>query len=129
MFRAAVLAVRDYARKCGVKGVLLGLSGGMDSALVACIAVEALGAENVFGVLMPSRFSSGRVRTPQSSVPSDTDAQSTTPARAEPSSPAPTADTANAGPGLTANSSRRCACRGVICRCARSCAVMAAPTG
>ena len=59
MFRAAVLAVRDYARKCGVKGVLLGLSGGMDSALVACIAVEALGAENVFGVLMPSRFSSG----------------------------------------------------------------------
>ncbi|MBR4423916.1 MAG: NAD(+) synthase, partial [Mailhella sp.] len=59
MFRAAVLAVRDYARKCGVKGVLLGLSGGMDSALVACIAAEALGTENVFGVLMPSRFSSG----------------------------------------------------------------------
>ena len=58
LFRAAVLGVRDYARKCGVKGVLLGLSGGMDSALVACIAAEAMGKDNVLGVLMPSRFSS-----------------------------------------------------------------------
>ncbi|MBR3880694.1 MAG: NAD(+) synthase [Mailhella sp.] len=58
LFRAMVLGVRDYVRKCGMSGVLLGLSGGMDSALVACIAAEALGPENVLGVLMPSRWSS-----------------------------------------------------------------------
>jgi len=52
------LGVRDYARKCGFKGALLGLSGGIDSALTAAIAVEALGAENVLGVLMPSPYSS-----------------------------------------------------------------------
>lgn len=57
LFRAATLGVRDYVHKCGMKGVVLGLSGGMDSALVACIAVEALGAENVMAVLMPSRWS------------------------------------------------------------------------
>ncbi len=58
MFRAAVTAARDYARKCRIRGWLVGLSGGMDSALTACIAVEAVGAENVIGVLMPSPFSS-----------------------------------------------------------------------
>ncbi len=58
LFRAATLAVRDYARKCGINGVVLGLSGGMDSALVACIAAEAVGPENVLAVLMPSRWSS-----------------------------------------------------------------------
>ena len=57
LFRAAVLGVRDYVHKCGLTGVVLGLSGGMDSALVACIATEALGAENVLAVLMPSRWS------------------------------------------------------------------------
>ena len=57
LFRAAVLGVRDYVHKCGMTGAVLGLSGGMDSALVACIAKEALGAENVLGVLMPSRWS------------------------------------------------------------------------
>ncbi|WP_418765866.1 NAD(+) synthase [Mailhella sp.] len=57
LFRAATLGVRDYVRKCGMSGVVLGLSGGMDSALVACLAVEALGAENVLAVLMPSRWS------------------------------------------------------------------------
>ena len=57
LFRAATLGVRDYVHKCGMSGVVLGLSGGMDSALVACIAVEALGAENVLAVLMPSRWS------------------------------------------------------------------------
>ena len=59
MFRAAVLATRGYAKKCGIKGWLVGLSGGMDSALAACIAVEAAGADNVLGVLMPSPYSSG----------------------------------------------------------------------
>jgi len=58
LFRAMVLGVRDYVHKCGIKGIILGLSGGMDSALVACIAVEALGPENVLAVLMPSRWSS-----------------------------------------------------------------------
>jgi NAD+ synthase (glutamine-hydrolysing) len=55
---ALVLGVRDYSRKCGFKKVVIGLSGGIDSALVAAIATEALGKENVFGVLMPSPYSS-----------------------------------------------------------------------
>ena len=56
--RALVLGVRDYASKCGFKSAVLGLSGGIDSAVVACIAVEALGAAKVTGVAMPSPFSS-----------------------------------------------------------------------
>ncbi|WP_019499417.1 NAD+ synthase [Pseudanabaena sp. PCC 6802] len=55
---ALVLGVRDYAQKCGFKKVVIGLSGGIDSALVAAIATEALGADNVLGVLMPSPYSS-----------------------------------------------------------------------
>ena len=55
---ALVLGTRDYARRCGFSQALLGVSGGIDSALVAAIAVEALGARNVLGVAMPSRFSS-----------------------------------------------------------------------
>jgi NAD+ synthase (glutamine-hydrolysing) len=55
---ALVLGTRDYVRKCGFSRALVGLSGGIDSALVAAIAVEALGAENVTGVGMPSEFSS-----------------------------------------------------------------------
>ena len=57
-WKALVLGTRDYVRKCGFKRALLGLSGGIDSALVAAIAVEALGAENVQGIGMPSEFSS-----------------------------------------------------------------------
>lgn len=56
--RALVLGVRDYAAKCRFKTAVLGLSGGIDSAVVACIAVEALGADHVTGVAMPSPFSS-----------------------------------------------------------------------
>ena len=56
--KALVLGVRDYMRKCGFSHVVLGLSGGIDSAVVACIAAEALGAENVRAVTMPSRYSS-----------------------------------------------------------------------
>jgi NAD+ synthase (glutamine-hydrolysing) len=55
---ALVLGTRDYVRKCGFQKALVGLSGGIDSALVAAIAVDALGAENVLGVGMPSEFSS-----------------------------------------------------------------------
>lgn len=55
---ALVLGTRDYVRKCGFRKVLVGLSGGIDSALVAAIAVEALGKENVVGVGMPSEYSS-----------------------------------------------------------------------
>jgi NAD+ synthase (glutamine-hydrolysing) len=55
---ALVLGTRDYARRCGFRQALLGLSGGIDSALVACIAARALGPENVLGVAMPSRYSS-----------------------------------------------------------------------
>jgi NAD+ synthase (glutamine-hydrolysing) len=55
---ALVLGVQDYARKCGFKQVVLGLSGGIDSALVAAIAASALGSENVLGLLMPSPYSS-----------------------------------------------------------------------
>lgn len=57
-WRALVLGVRDYVAKCGFSRVLLGLSGGIDSSLVAAVAVEALGADNVLGVLMPSPWSS-----------------------------------------------------------------------
>jgi NAD+ synthase (glutamine-hydrolysing) len=55
---ALVLGVRDYAKKCGFSQVIIGLSGGIDSSLVATIAAEALGKENVLGVLMPSPYSS-----------------------------------------------------------------------
>jgi len=55
---ALTLGVHDYLRKCGFKSAVLGLSGGVDSAVVAAIAVEALGAENVVGVSMPSPYSS-----------------------------------------------------------------------
>jgi NAD+ synthetase len=58
LLRALVLGVRDYARKCGFSKALLGLSGGIDSALVAVIAAAALGAENVQALLMPSPWSS-----------------------------------------------------------------------
>ena len=57
-FHALVLGTRDYVRKCGFSKALVGLSGGIDSALVAAIAKEALGAENVIGVGMPSPYSS-----------------------------------------------------------------------
>src|SRR5216117_1160158 len=58
IYQALVLGTRDYVVKNGFKKVVLGLSGGIDSALTACIAVDALGSENVVGVLMPSEFSS-----------------------------------------------------------------------
>jgi NAD+ synthetase len=57
-YRALVLGTRDYVRKCGFGKVLVGLSGGIDSALVAAIAKDALGAENVLGIGMPSPYSS-----------------------------------------------------------------------
>src|SRR4030067_718177 len=58
VFRALVLGTRDYVTKNGFKKVVIGLSGGIDSSLVAVIAVEALGKENVIGVSMPSRYTS-----------------------------------------------------------------------
>jgi NAD+ synthase (glutamine-hydrolysing) len=58
LLRALVLGVRDYARKCGFRGALLGLSGGIDSALVAVVACAALGAERVRALRMPSPWSS-----------------------------------------------------------------------
>jgi NAD+ synthase (glutamine-hydrolysing) len=56
--RALVLGLGDYARKCGFPAALVGLSGGIDSAVTACIAVEALGPARVLGVAMPTRYSS-----------------------------------------------------------------------
>ncbi len=58
IWKALVLGVRDYTRKCGFSKVIIGLSGGVDSSLVAAIAKEALGQENVLGILMPSPYSS-----------------------------------------------------------------------
>ncbi|MHB1856257.1 MAG: NAD+ synthase [Acidobacteriaceae bacterium] len=58
VFEGLVLGTRDYVRKCGFSKAIVGLSGGIDSALVAVIATEALGAENVLGVGMPSEYSS-----------------------------------------------------------------------
>jgi len=57
-YQALVIGTRDYVRKCGFRKVVIGLSGGVDSALVATIAVDALGADNVLGVNMPSQYSS-----------------------------------------------------------------------
>ena len=58
MFSALSLGIRDYVHKCGFKSVIVGLSGGIDSALVAVLAAEALGADKVLGVSMPARYSS-----------------------------------------------------------------------
>lgn len=58
LFHALSLGIRDYVHKCGFKSVLIGLSGGIDSALVAVLAVNALGADHVLGVSMPARHSS-----------------------------------------------------------------------
>ncbi len=58
LHRALVLGLRDYFQKCGFKSAVLGLSGGIDSAVTACLAVAALGPENVRGVSLPSEFSS-----------------------------------------------------------------------
>ena len=66
IYRALVLGTRDYVRKCGFRKVVIGLSGGIDSALVAVIATAALGAENVQGVSMPGPYSSqGSLRDAQ----------------------------------------------------------------
>jgi NAD+ synthase (glutamine-hydrolysing) len=57
LFQALVMGTRDYTRKCRFKSAVIGLSGGIDSSIVACIAAEALGAANVLGVSMPSMYS------------------------------------------------------------------------
>jgi NAD+ synthase (glutamine-hydrolysing) len=62
VYRALVLGLRDYARKCDFRSAVIGLSGGIDSALTACLAADALGADHVFGVAMPSRYSSSHSR-------------------------------------------------------------------
>lgn len=59
LYRGLVLGMKDYFHKTGFTKTLLGLSGGIDSTLVACIAADALGRENVLGVFMPSRYTSG----------------------------------------------------------------------
>ena len=58
LFRALSLGIRDYVHKCGFKSVVLGLSGGIDSALTAVLAVDALGADKVMGISLPARYSS-----------------------------------------------------------------------
>jgi NAD+ synthase (glutamine-hydrolysing) len=63
MFNAIVLGIRDYFRKTGFEKAVVGMSGGIDSSLTTCLAVEALGKENVIGVSMPSRFSSEHSKT------------------------------------------------------------------
>jgi NAD+ synthase (glutamine-hydrolysing) len=57
LFEALVMGTRDYARKCGFRSAVLGLSGGIDSAVTACVAAKAFGPENVCGVSMPSVYS------------------------------------------------------------------------
>ena len=63
LYAALVLGTRDYVRKNGFTDVVIGLSGGIDSTIVACVAVDALGAEHVHGVSMPSRYSSDHSRS------------------------------------------------------------------
>ena len=60
IFRGLVMGVRDYLNKCGYNKAVVGLSGGIDSAVVAAIAVEALGAENVMGISMPSQYTASQ---------------------------------------------------------------------
>jgi NAD+ synthase (glutamine-hydrolysing) len=62
-YLALVTGTRDYVNKCNFKKVLVGLSGGIDSGVVACLAVDAMGRENVLGVSMPGPFSSGGSKT------------------------------------------------------------------
>ena len=59
IYQALLLGLRDYMRKCGFRSVVLGLSGGIDSALTAVLAVDAIGRDRVTGVALPSRYSSG----------------------------------------------------------------------
>ncbi|MCX8153580.1 MAG: NAD+ synthase [Candidatus Bathyarchaeota archaeon] len=63
MFNALILGIRDYFRKTGFKKAVVGMSGGIDSSLTTCIAVKALGRENVIGVSMPSKYSSEHSKT------------------------------------------------------------------
>ncbi|MGQ9781495.1 MAG: NAD+ synthase [Nitrososphaeria archaeon] len=63
MFRALVLGVRDYFMKTGFKRAVIGMSGGIDSSVTTCIAVEALGRENVIGVSMPSKYSTSHSKS------------------------------------------------------------------
>lgn len=58
MYQALVVGLRDYVNRSGFKGVLIGLSGGLDSALTLCIAVDALGADKVYAVMMPYQYTS-----------------------------------------------------------------------
>jgi NAD+ synthase (glutamine-hydrolysing) len=62
IYRALVLGTSDYVRKNGFGGVVIGLSGGVDSSLVAAIAVDAIGRDNVHGLFMPSQYTSGESR-------------------------------------------------------------------
>jgi len=66
--KGLVMGTRDYVQKCGFKKALVGLSGGIDSALVACLATQALGPENVMGVSMPSPYTSDKSRTDASEL-------------------------------------------------------------
>ncbi len=63
VLRALIMGMRDYCKKCGFRGAVLGLSGGVDSSLVAYIAAKALGPEHILGVSLPSRYSSEGSRT------------------------------------------------------------------
>jgi NAD+ synthase (glutamine-hydrolysing) len=63
MFNALVLGIRDYFKKTGFQRAVIGMSGGIDSSVTACIAVEALGRQNVIGVSMPSKYSSGHSKS------------------------------------------------------------------
>ncbi|MBF0478261.1 MAG: NAD+ synthase [Candidatus Omnitrophica bacterium] len=63
VYKALVLGTRDYVHKSGFKKVVIGISGGIDSALVACIACDALGQDNVVGISMPSRFNSDETKS------------------------------------------------------------------
>ena len=63
VYSALVVSLRDYVQKNGFKSIALGLSGGIDSALVAAIAADAIGASNVYGVSMPSKYSSEHSKT------------------------------------------------------------------
>jgi len=116
VYQALVLSVRDYVEKNGFPGVLLGLSGGIDSALTLAIAVDALGKDRVHGVLLPSRYTS-QLSIDLANIQANTLGIKTSNISIEPSFSAFLASLASEFSGLAPNQTEeniQARCRGVI---------------
>lgn len=110
VYRALVLGLRDYVRKNGMSSVVLGLSGGIDSALVAAIACDAVGPANVYGVSMPSEYSSDHSKDDAADLAERTGLNY----RVQPIKPMVEAFLAHLGLTGVAEENLQARCRGVI---------------